>query len=124
MTTLVNYKNVFAWNSQSNYYPIKGEGIQYFKGSLNEDVWVDCLLYYGEDNTLQGILNYYPFSWYPYERKGNVNIQVRIDKRRQGIATTLLNVGISRFKIDLKKQDYTPLGKQFIRKYLESYKIR
>jgi hypothetical protein len=124
MTTLVYYKNVFAWENQSNQYPAKGNGIQYYKGSLNEDAWVDCLLYYGDDKSLQGILNYYPFSWYPYERKGNVNIQVRIDERRQGIGTSLLNVGMSRFKIDLKKQDYTPLGKKFIRKYLESFKIR
>jgi predicted acetyltransferase len=113
---------VFEWEHQSRQYPATGKGIQYFKGICKNDKWVDCLLYFGDDNKLQGVLNYYPFGFPPYQKKGSVNLEVRKDKRRQGIATALLKEGMSRFKINLKKQDYTPVGKKFIKNYLQSCK--
>jgi GNAT superfamily N-acetyltransferase len=84
---------------------------------LKDKKWVDCLLFYGEDGTLHGVLNHYPFTAFPYQKKGSINLEVRKDKRRHGIATALLNEARKRFKINLKKQDYTPLGKKFIENY-------
>jgi len=78
------------------------------------------LLYYGDNNSLQGILNHYPVDIPPYQKLGSVNIQVRSDKRRVGIATALLNEGIKRFKINLKNQEYTLSGERFIRKFMRT----
>lgn len=117
-----NKDNVFEWENQAKQYPEHGTGITYFKGPWRDGKWIDCLLYYGDDKALQGILNYYPFDIPPYERKSNVNIQVRFDKRRNGIATALLNEGIVKFKINLKKQNYTHSGKKFIKNYKRTFK--
>ncbi len=109
---------VFEWENQSKQYPLLGKGIMYFKGNLTVNRWVDCLLYYGDDYSLQGILNYYSFDFLPFERKGNVTIQVREDKRRTGIATSLLDEAMSMFQINLYQQKYTLLGKKFIMYYI------
>ena len=108
-----DYEIVFSWENQSSQYPIKGEGIQYFR----PNDWVECLLYYDDNKELSGILNYYP-SDIPHQRGGSVNIQIRPDKRRKGIATKLLDTAMKRFSINLYDQDYTALGEKFIRKYL------
>ena len=114
---------LFSWENQSKQYPKYGNGIVYFKGIIKHGVWVDCLLYYGKDNILEGILNHFPFELYPYQKQGSVNIQVRPDKRRFGIATLLLNECISRFKINLFDQEYTPDGEIFIKKYIKKSRI-
>lgn len=111
---------VFQWEKQAEQYPRHGSGITYFKGFYKDGKWVDCLLFYGEDNELQGILNYYPFERPPFQKRGSVNIQVRSDKRRNGIATALLDEAIGRFQINLKRQEYTPAGGRFIKKYMRS----
>ena len=113
----VNENGIWSWELQAKQYPTFGKGIVYFKGMLKENKWVDCLLFYGEDGTLHGVLNHYPFTYFPYQKKGSINLEVRKDKRRQGIATALLNEARKRFKINLKKQDYTPLGKKFMENY-------
>jgi len=114
---------VFQWDKQAEQYPKHGSGITYFKGFYEDCKWVDCLLFYGEDNELQGILNHYPFEKPPYQKKGSVNIQVRSDKRRNGIATALLDEAIGRFQVKLKRQEYTPSGDRFIKKYMR-YSIK
>ena len=118
MKKVVQISNpLFSWENQAKQYPKHGNGIVYFKGIINTSVWVDCLLYYGDDNLLQGILNHYPLALYPYQKKGSVNILVRPDKRRVGIATALLDEAVKRFKIKLNEQDYTPEGERFIKEY-------
>jgi hypothetical protein len=106
---------VFEWENQSRQYPATGKGIQYFKGICKNDKWVDCLLYYGDDNKLQGVLNYYLFGFPPYQRRGSINLEVRSDKRRQGIAAALLNEGMSRFKINLKNKNIHFQAKNLLR---------
>ena len=107
-----------VWRNQAKQYPLKGQGIEYFRGVIdNTGRWIDCLLYYGNDNSLEGLLNYFPFDYPPYEEVGNIYIHVRNDKRRSGIATILLNKAMVRYSIDLSRQKYTPLGKMFIKNY-------
>lgn len=108
---------VFAWEYQAGQYPMQGKGIQYCRANIDDARWVDCLLYYGDDLTLQGILNFYSFNFPPFQKKGSVNIQVRKDIRRQGIASTLMNDAMKRFEINLMEQDYTPSGIKFIKNY-------
>ena len=115
-----NIDQVFAWENQAKQYPEHGTGIIYFKSPWRNGKWIDCLLYYGNDSLLIGILNYYPFDIFPYQKKGSVNIQVRMDKRRNGIATALLDAAITRFIINLKRQEYTPSGERFIKKYMRT----
>jgi GNAT superfamily N-acetyltransferase len=110
----------FLWENQARQYPRYGSGITYFKGECEDNTWVDCLLYYGYDNELHGILNHYPFDMPPYQKAGSVNIQVRPDRRRKGIATALLDEAIGRFQVDIGKQEYTPEGERFIKKYVRS----
>ena len=111
---------VRATGFSTKQYPCAGTGIVYFKGKLRDNIWVDCLLYYDDDNSLQGILNHYSVDVPPYQKLGSVNIQIRSDKRRTGIATVLLNEGIKRFKISLKTQEYTLSGERFIRKFMRT----
>lgn len=113
----IHEMGVFAWEHQVGQYPKQGKGIQYFRAKISDNRWVDCLLYYGDDSTLHGILNFYPFNFPPFQKKGSVNIQVRKDKRRQGVASALMNEAMKRFDINLMKQDYSPLGKKFIKNY-------
>lgn len=86
-------------------------------------MWVDCLLYYGYDNELHGILNHYPFEMPPYQKTGSVNLQVRPDRRRKGIASALLDEAIKRFNVKLEDQEYTPDGERFIKNYVRSSRI-
>jgi hypothetical protein len=111
---------VFQWEKQAKQYPQNGSGITNFKGYVEDGKWVDCLLYYGEDNELHGILNHYPFELPPYQKRGSINLHVRLDKRRNGIATALLDEAIGRFQVSLRKQEYTPAGERFIKKYTRS----
>ncbi len=113
----------FLWESQARQYPKNGTGITYFKGEFEDNTWVDCLLYYGYDNKLHGILNHYPCEIPPYQKAGSVNIQIRPDRRRKGIATALLDEAIKRFNINLEIQEYTPDGEKFIKKYKRSSRI-
>jgi predicted acetyltransferase len=118
------HHQIFNWQTQAKQYPENGNGIEYFKGVMKNDKWVDCLLYYGNDSKLKGVLNFYPFDLPPYEIRGNVNLEVKQSERRKGIATALLDEGIKRFQIDLRKQVYTELGRKFIKKYNQHKKYR
>jgi GNAT superfamily N-acetyltransferase len=115
-----NNSIAFQWENQAKQYPQNGSGITYFKGNVEDGKWVDCLLYYGEDNELHGILNHYPFELPPYQKRGSINLHVRLDKRRNGIARALLDEAIERFQVNLRNQEYTPAGERFIKKYMRS----
>lgn len=115
-TNLSNLAN-FQWNNQARQYPENGSGIMYFKGILPSGNHVDCLLYYGADGLLQGYLNYFPIEIPFLQEKGSINIVVRHDRRRKGIATALLNEAIKRFEINLENQEYTNDGERFIKQY-------
>jgi predicted acetyltransferase len=119
----MEYHQIFNWQTQAKQYPEHGKGIEYFKGEMKDGKWVDCLLYYGKDSNLKGVLNFYPFD-FSHERKGNVNLEVKLSERRKGIATALLDEGIKRFQIDLRKQIYTESGRKFIKKYNTHKKYR
>ena len=113
----------FLWQNQARQYPRHGTGITYFKGLCEDNMWVDCLLYYGYDNELHGILNHYPFDMPPHQKAGSVNLQVRPDRRRKGIGSALLDEAIKRFNINLEDQEYTPDGERFIKNYVRSSRI-
>jgi predicted acetyltransferase len=108
--------DIFSWQKQSEQFPQYGSGIVYFEGVVGDGKWVDCLLYYDKEHNLSGILYHYPFD-FTYEKRGNCNILVKPEKRRQGIATALLKKGMKRFRIDLKNQKYSESGKHFIKAY-------
>lgn len=80
-----------TWESQAGQYPPTGPpGISYFRGELNDQFYVDCLLYRDETGTLAGILNHYPMDIPPLQHAGDKNIWVHPQRRRQGIGTALL----------------------------------
>lgn len=109
---------VFSWESQYNQYPKRiSPGIKYFAGHT-EHGDVDCLLYYDDTSRLRGILNHYPFTLYPFETKGNVNIWVHPKHQRKGIASALLTEAMKRWDINLDQQRYTEAGEQFIRAFI------
>jgi hypothetical protein len=80
-----------SWDSQAAQYPKKGPpGIAYFRGQINADYHVDCLLSRNDDGELVGILNRYPADFPPYEQAGAINVWVHPYHQRKGIATDLL----------------------------------
>ena len=62
---ILNSDPALRWENQAKQYPDHGDGIVYFKGTIENEIWVDCLLYYGDDNLLEGVLNHYPFELFP-----------------------------------------------------------
>jgi hypothetical protein len=115
--------SIFKWENQAIQYPEKGSDLVYFKGVHPRGVTVHCLLYYGHDNFLEGILNYYPIDLLPWQKRGSVNILVRPDRRRNRIASSLLDEAIKRWNIKLEKQVYTKDGESFICKYISTSSI-
>ena len=114
---------IFEWKNQAKQYPENGTDLVYYKGVLPSGVNVHCLLYYGHTNILEGILNYYPIDLFPWQKRGSVNILVRHDRRRNGIATSLLDEAINRWNIKLEKQEYTKDGERFIYQYVRTSSI-
>ena len=71
---------------------------------------MDCLLYRDSEGVLSGILNRYDGK-NPLEKLDAVNIWVRPDRQRQGIATALLRDAKRRWPgITAEKQRYTEDG--------------
>ena len=102
---------MLTWESQACQYPSTGEpGITYLAGDIPDEEPVNCLLYYGKDGRLAGILNHYAVDYPPYEQAGNANTFVHPLKRRQGIATALLKEAMRRWDIDLSQQQYSREG--------------
>lgn len=107
---------IFSWQGQSAQYPRKDTpGIHYFKGLISPEDWVDCLLFYDKAGDLVGVLNHFPKDMPPYEKKGNISVFVKPNRLREGIATRLLKAALKRWRIDLRRQQYTPDGELFIR---------
>lgn len=111
---------ILGWESQARQYEQSGPpGITYFRGDLTDmepigKVYVDCLLHYGEDGTLDGILNHYPMDLPPFEKAGAFNVWVREDRRRTGIARRLFAEGCRRWLLDVTKQRWTEAGAAWI----------
>ncbi len=102
----------WAIEQQFEQYPTSGpEGISYFKGEINEHMWVDCLLYF-KGGRLVGVLNRFPKDMGP-EKKDNVLIIVRPEARRQGIGSQLWAEAKRRWNVKAQGQDQTPNGKAF-----------
>jgi GNAT superfamily N-acetyltransferase len=114
----------FSWASQARQYPALGPvGVGYFAGDVSElfgpGARVDCLLHRDRDGALTGLLNFYPIDMPPFEQAGNLLVMVRPDRRRQGVATTLLAVALRRWPIDLHAQRFTPGGAALVAAYLD-----
>jgi len=102
---------IMAWETQVNQYPRRGPaGINYVRGRIDASYHVDCLLCRDEQGDLIGILNRYPADYPPYERAGNVNIWVRPDRRRRGIARALILEALDRWELRWEHQRLTPSG--------------
>ena len=94
----VSDEQMYSWASQAAQYPAIGPpGISYFRGNLNDELFVDCLLYRDEKGELVGILNHYPMEIPPLERAGAQNVWVRPDRRRQGIGSALTKEAFMRW---------------------------
>jgi len=100
---------LFSFESQASQYPKTGEpGISYFAGETEHGT-VDCLLFRSKRGAVVGILNHYGFDSI-WEKTGNVNVWVREDHQRRGIATALLQEAATRWTINLDQQRFTPDG--------------
>jgi hypothetical protein len=113
----------FTWKSQAEQYLNRGEpdGYRYERHYANEHdappgAPVDCLLRFDEKGLLVGILNHYPEGGEDdLEQAGNVNLWVRPNRQRQGIATALLIEANRKWHIDINQQKLTPDGVVFLR---------
>lgn len=110
---------VLTWESQATQYPSTDEpGIRYFRGEIGGGRWVDCLLHYEDTGELTGILNHYPQRIPPYEQEGAVNLWVRPDRRRQGIAFRLAVEALERWDLRDDRQRFSSVGVEFARSTL------
>lgn len=99
---------------QFKQYPQGGPaGLSYFKGEINSELYVDCLLF-RKGGELVGVLNHYPKDMGP-ERKGNVLLLVHPKHRGRGIGKTLWKEAQKRWGVKAKGQDTTPEGAAFLR---------
>ena len=141
----VNLEPAFSWQSQAQQYPEQGSpgirleshwiegsierfpdrepgGAKYLN-SLPNVARVDCLLYRDEDGALSGILNRYDGK-NPLEQLDAVNIWVRPDRQRQGIATALLRDAKRRWPgVTVQKQRYTQDGLKLLTTLLKRGEI-
>ena len=91
LSASISDRAMLPWESQvTQYEPSGPPGTSYFRGQLTERLHVDCLLYRDESGDLVGILNHYPVDVPPFQSAHDINIWVRPDRRRRGIASTLL----------------------------------
>jgi hypothetical protein len=91
LSATISDRQMLPWESQITQYERSGPpGVSYFRGQVSESLHVDCLLYRDEGGDLVGILNHYPADIRPFQLAHDMNIWVRPDRRRRGIASTLL----------------------------------
>ena len=109
-------RSEFPWESQACQYPPTGDGLVYFAGGTPR-MTVDCLLSFGSDQKLWGVLNHYPKAAPPLQERGSINIIVDPTKQRRGVATSLLTEAQARWKIDLSRQQTTEAGQNFLAAY-------
>lgn len=111
MTFKATLPDVYSWTSQVRQYPAKGRpGVEYFAGVIPDVMTVDCLLYRDADGHIVGILNHYPVDNLPWETAGNVNIWVRSDWQRKGVASLLVQEARHRWNVTLEGQRFTHAG--------------
>ena len=114
---------MLSWESQVSQYPPFGEpGISYYKGVLDADLYVDCLLWRDDNGILRGILNHYPIKT-EWEKVGNANIWVHPGWQGKGIGSALMDEAMKRYNLNLKQQRYSEAGARFIERYLKSLAI-
>lgn len=98
LTANVPDGQMYSWESQAVQYPPKGPpGISYFRGQLDQQLYVDCLLYRDEAGDLVGILNHFPTDFPPHERAGDQSVWVHPGRRRQGIGSALITEAFFRW---------------------------
>jgi 8-oxo-dGTP pyrophosphatase MutT (NUDIX family)/DNA-binding CsgD family transcriptional regulator/predicted ABC-type ATPase len=113
----------WPFKGQAKQFDKKGPpGLSYFKGTgngLKPGQWVDCLLWRDEKGILKGIAYHYPQDL-PLEKKGNLNIFISPDSKRQGIASKLVAEAIKRYNVDLRQQRYSAEGAAFINDFVRN----
>lgn len=127
---------VYTWESQCRQHAVKGRpGIAYTRndavpvgtahhttGDVQIVASVEALLYRNQKGRLVGILYHYPqditYRGKLLEAAGNVNLYVRPDRRRRGIASALLADAARRWPIDWEQQRYTPAGRATVAAFL------
>jgi DNA-binding NarL/FixJ family response regulator len=113
----------WPFESQSRQFDEVGPpGLSYFKGTgngLKKGQWVDCLLWRDDSGKLKGIVYHYPQDL-PLEKKGNMNVFISPDSKRQGIASKLVAEAIKRYKVDLRQQRYSEEGAAFINNFVRN----
>lgn len=128
----------FSWESQAAQYDPTGDpglGFEQHMVSLatGEEVFdvppelagpdvsvIDCLLHRDAHGRLNGILNHYDGK-NPLEHLHAVNVWVRPDHRRRGLATLLIEEAMTRWPgVTLDNQRYTPDGVRWLQEYLKS----
>jgi GNAT superfamily N-acetyltransferase len=109
-----SHTTMHSWEVMAQQFPDKGfPGITATVEHPRDfpEVSVDALQYRALDGSIIGLLIRYPLVA-GFERDGNVNVWVRPDRQREGIATSLLKEALRRWSnIDLMNQDYTPAGR-------------
>jgi GNAT superfamily N-acetyltransferase len=101
---------MLAWETQAPQYPPSGPpGVSYYPGRTPLGV-IDCLLWRNEAGEVVGILNHYNFQTPEGQAAGSMNIWVKPEWQRRGIATRLADEARRRWDIDLVHQSYTPEG--------------
>jgi len=114
----------WPFSGQASQFDKKGPpGLSYFKGesggSLKEGQWVDCLLWRDKKGILKGIVYHYPQNM-ALEKKGNMNVFISPDSKRQGIASKLVAEAIKRYDVDLRQQRYSEEGAAFINNFVRN----
>lgn len=122
----------FSWGSQACQYAQHGPpGLGHERHALdargNEvalddraaTMLVDCLLMRDVHGELVGILNHYTGES-ELEKTGNINVWVRPDRQRRGIATRLLREAQARWDVDWRTQRYTTDGLALLKKVMSS----
>jgi Mor family transcriptional regulator len=113
----------WPFKGQAKQFDKKGPpGLSYFKGEgngLQPGQWVDCLLWRDDKGLLKGIVYHYPQDL-PLEKKGNMNVFISPDSKRQGIASKLVAEAIKRYDVDLRQQRYSEEGAAFINNFVRN----
>jgi hypothetical protein len=114
----------WPFNGQASQFDKKGPpGLSYFRGeggdALKKGQWVDCLLWRDDNGILKGIVYHYPQDL-SLEKKGNMNVFISPDSKRQGIASILVAEAIERYNVDLRRQRYSEEGAAFINNFVRN----
>jgi GNAT superfamily N-acetyltransferase len=112
----------YDWGHEACQYAHYGTpGIHLETHAFMQSV-VDCLLYRDEAGLLIGILNHYNEN-NPYEGPGAMNVWVKPENQRQGIATELLRRANELWTLSNEHLKYTPDGDAWIESLVQQGKI-